>query len=137
MRSILFILIFSLSSVCNAGNYSSIIDVLKEVETNNNIDAIGDNGKAFGILQIHKICIDDVNRYYNTNYTHQDAFNEDCAEEIFRKYINIGVGIYIRKYNKFPSEKDIVRMWNGGVYKGYLRKSTLKYYRRYLRFKNN
>lgn len=137
MKAKLFILILSLSWVCSAKNYSKIIDILKEVETNNNPTSVGDNGKAFGVLQIHKICVDDINRMYGTHYTHEDAFIEECAEEIFRKYINIGVGLYIKKHNKFPSEKDIVRMWNGGVYKGYLKKSTLKYYRRYLRFKNN
>lgn len=136
MKGRLILLLFlSLSLFCAGNNLSTILPVLKQVETNGNVKAIGDNGKAFGILQIHKICVDDVNRIYGTKYTHQDAFNEGCAEEIFNLYIEAGVKRFKFKYGKNPTEKDIVRMWNGGLYNGYKKQSTLKYYRRYLRFK--
>lgn len=128
-------LFLSLSLFCTGNNLSEILPVLKQVETNGDIEAIGDNGKAFGVLQIHKICVDDVNRIYGTTYTHQDAFNEDCAEEIFNLYISYGVKRFKNKYNKEPTEQDIVRMWNGNCYNGYKKKSTLKYYERYKKFK--
>lgn len=135
MKTKLLIILLSLSSFVFSSNYSQIMTVLKHVETNDNVEAIGDNGKAFGVLQIHKICVDDVNRIYGTKYTHQDAFNESCAEEIFILYIDAGIKRFEKKYNKEPTEQDIVRMWNGGVYTGYKKQATLKYYRRYLRFK--
>jgi len=133
---LILIILLSLSSFCQASDISKIITVLKQTESNGDIKAIGDNGKAFGILQIHKICIDDVNRIYGTDYTHQDAFNEHCAEEIFTLYINAGIKRFVKRYSKQPTEQDIVRMWNGGFYKGYRKKTTIKYYRRYLRFKS-
>jgi hydroxymethylpyrimidine pyrophosphatase-like HAD family hydrolase len=136
MKTRLILTLFlSLSLFCTGNNLSKILPVLKQVETNGNVKAIGDNGKAFGVLQIHKICVDDVNRIYGTEYTHEDAFNEACAEEIFMLYINAGVKRFKLKYGKNPTEKDIVRMWNGGFYNGYKKQTTLKYYKRYLRFK--
>lgn len=134
-NNILLFLFLSLSLVSSGNNLSEIIPVLKQVETNGDDKAIGDNGKAFGVLQIHKICVDDVNRIYGTKYTHQDAFNEACAEEIFILYISYGIKIFKNKYNKEPTEQDIVRMWNGNCYNGYKKKSTVKYYERYKKFK--
>lgn len=134
-RSILLIMILTLSLFSYSTNLNEILPVIKLVETNGNSKAIGDNGKAFGILQIHKICIDDVNRIYGTFYTHDDAFDEGCSEEIFNLYINAGVKHFVNKYDKQPTEQDIVRMWNGGFYTGYKKKATIKYYKRYLQLK--
>jgi hypothetical protein len=109
--------------------------VLKHVETHNQPDAIGDNGKAYGVLQIHKIAVDDVNRLYGTDYTHQDAFNVVCSEEIFNLAIKAGIKRYKRIYCRSPTEGELVRMWNGGIYRGYKIDATLKYYKRYKKFK--
>jgi hypothetical protein len=110
--------------------------VLKHVETNNRPDAIGDNGKAYGVLQIHKVAIIDVNRYYGTNYRHQDAFDVVCAEEIFNLYIGLGITLFRNRNRcRSPTEQDMVRMWNGGIYSGHRRDTTIKYYNRYLKLK--
>ena len=118
-------------------NFEPIYEVLKELESNNTENAIGDSGLAIGILQIHKSVIQDVNRYYGTDYTHKDAFDEVCSEEIFVLYISLGIKLYKKKYNKDPTEEDIVRMWNGGIYSGYRRDSTIKYYKKFLSIINN
>ena len=137
MKILLVVLLsFSLSSSAyTPDNLSNIRFVLKHVETNHRLDVIGDGGKAYGILQIHKGVILDVNRYYGTTYTHKDAFDVVCAEEIFNLYIGIGVELFEKKYCRSPTEEEIVRMWNGGCYKGYLYKSTKPYYLKYLKYK--
>ena len=104
MRYLLILLALSLSSFKSHSELSEICDVLKHVETNNNKEAIGDNGKAFGILQIHKEVIIDVNRYYGTDYTHQDAFEPNCAEEIFHLYIKMGIEIFFDTHCRSPTE---------------------------------
>jgi hypothetical protein len=106
---------------------------IKYIESMNKPDAIGDAGKAFGIAQIHKVAVDDVNRMYGTNYTHEDAFDVNCAEEIFHLYITAGIKRFTRIYKRPPTEGEVVRMWNGGIYQGYRIKQTLKYYIRYER----
>ena len=127
------LLCISLSS--HATDLGQIYNVIKHVETNNRELAVGDNGKAYGVVQIHKICVDDINRIYKTSYTHQDAFDKTCSREMFMLYIAAGVKRFKRKYDKDPTEGQIVRMWNGSIYNGYNKRSTVKYYKRYLSYK--
>ena len=115
---------------------SEVMEVIKEVETNNRHDVIGDGGKAFGVLQIHRAVVLDVNRFYSTNYRHEEMWQENCAEEVFYLYQGLGIWLYLKKHNKYPTEEIIVRWWNGGIYKGHLYKSTEEYYERYLDIKN-
>lgn len=117
-------------------NLKEIVNTLKYTETNNNLHAIGDNGKAFGVLQIHDVCVRDVNRLHNTNYKHKQMFKEKFAEEVTLLYLKSGIKRFKKIYRKSPTEEQVVRMHNGGIYKGYRIKATLPYYRRYLKIKN-
>jgi hypothetical protein len=130
-----FALCVSLSLSSYATDLGQIYDILKYVESNNKESAIGDNGKAYGVVQIHKICVADINRIYKTNYTHQQAFDETYSREMFMLYISYGIKRFKLIRCRSPTEEEIVRMWNGGIYRGYLKKSTRAYYRRYLEFK--
>jgi hypothetical protein len=117
-----------------ASSLSEIRDVLKHVETNYNPDLIGDSGKSFGILQIQQGAIDDVNRVYGTDYIHQDAFDINCAEEIFELYIKLWTSKLEKRQNRAATEEDIVRIWNGGP-QGWRRDSTLDYLKKYKYYK--
>lgn len=108
-----------------------IMPILKIVESQCDVDAIGDDGRAFGVLQIHKICVDDVNRIYGTEYTHKQVFDEDIAETIFQLYLGHGIDRYQKKFGHLPSEQQVVRMWNGSIYSGHNKKSTVKYWNKY------
>lgn len=112
-----------------------IMKVLKLVESEGNRKAVSKNKHYVGILQIGKQCIREVNRLYGTTYTHRDAFVVVHAEDIFIKIISAGIKNYQKRYKKDPSEEDIVRMWNGGIYNGYKASSTKKYYNKYLKYK--
>ena len=57
---------------------SSIITV----ESNGKVDAVGDGGKAIGILQIHACVIVDVNRVHGTSYSLDDRKNPDKSLDI-------------------------------------------------------
>lgn len=116
-------------------NLLEIANVLKEVETNNNPNAVGDGGLALGNLQIHEACVIDVNRYYGTTYTHQDAKNPKIAQDIFVKYLSLGIELYTLRCGYPPSEDEIVRMWNGGIYRGYEYTDTLPYLAKYKEYK--
>ena len=111
---------------------TSIMSILKTVETNNDVDAIGDNGTSYGILQIQRSVLSDVNRIYDTNYKHIDMFSEKASEEVFKLYMCYGKEVFLRKHCRFPTEEEMVRMWNGGIYKGYTYNQTESYYQKYL-----
>lgn len=130
----LFILVCFLSNSLTANNISKIREVLKHVETNYRIEMIGDGGDSFGILQIQEAVIIDINRKFGTNYSHQDAFDEVCAEEIFELYIQMYSKKLEKKEKRPVTEYDIVRMWNGGP-RGYKRSSTLDYLEKYKKYK--
>ena len=110
----------------------SIMSILKTVETNNNSDSIGDNGRSYGILQIQTSVLSDVNRIYGTEYYHEQMFSEEASEEVFKLYMCYGREVFLKKYCRFPTEEEMVRMWNGGIYKGYTYNQTKKYYKKYL-----
>jgi len=111
---------------------TSIMSILKTVETNNDVDAIGDNGTSYGILQIQRSVLSDVNRIYDTNYKHINMFSEKASEEVFMLYLCYGKEVFLRKHCRFPTEEEMVRMWNGGIYKGYTYNQTESYYQKYL-----
>ena len=134
-RLVVIIFVWFLSLSSHATDLVQIYDVIKHVETNNKDSAVGDNGKAYGVVQIHKICVADINRIYKTNYLHKDAFNKDCAREMFMLYISEGIRLFKVKHCRSPTEGQIVRMWNGGIYRGYFKKATLKYLKRYYIYK--
>ncbi len=82
-------------------------------------NAINFNEKAFGVLQIRKCVIDDVNFFYNTNYKHSDAFDYDKSIDIFWKYQRI--------WNNLNTPESYARIWNGGP-SGMKKRATLKYW---------
>jgi hypothetical protein len=131
---IFFFVLFTFAS--RANNYREIVTVLKHIESNNNPHAIGDGGDSYGVLQVQKAAVIDVNRYYGTRYTHEQMFNASCAEEVTILYMKMGAELYEKRYGKCPTEEVLVRNHNGGIYQGYKVKSTMNYYRKYLKFKS-
>ena len=112
-------------------NLSTIISKLIIIESNNNPNLVGDNGTAIGILQIRPICVKDINRLNNTRFTHKDALDSLKSCLMAKLYLQNGIDLYLKKHNKFPTIEQIVRMWNGGIYKGYVYSSTKNYYNKY------
>lgn len=130
MKTLILLILFSLSAHPEP-SLTKIWKRIVEIESNKDPTAIGDNGMSWGIVQIQKIAVDDVNRLYGTSYTHADAFDVECAKEIFHLYLYAGIVMFKNRYNRMPTEQEVVRMWNGGIYTGYKRKTTIKYYRKY------
>ena len=129
------LLLFSIFTTAKAEYYEDIVEVLKYVETENKPHLVGDNGTSYGVLQIQKACVDDVNRYWGTNYTHQQMFKPSCAEEVTILYMKMGAELFYKKYQRLPTEEELVRNHNGGIYQGYRIKATRKYYVKYLQWK--
>ena len=47
-------------------------------------------------------------------------------------YLCYGKEVFLKKHCRFPTEQELVRMWNGGIYKGYKYEQTKSYYEKYL-----
>ena len=133
MKKIL-LLIYLVTTAAIGNNLKEIRDVLKHVESNHNPTLVGDNGRSWGILQIQLIAIEDVNRKYGTNYTHEDAFDVACAEEIFELYVTMWATHLEKKHGRSATAEDIVRIWNGGP-DGYRESGTIDYLKKYYKYK--
>ena len=89
-------------------------------------NAIGDNGKAWGILQMHEAYVTDAAQYANVSWTHADALDPSKAKEIFVAYMSR----YAQKKNKpygMTYAEYVSRKHNGGP-TGHLKESTISYW---------
>jgi hypothetical protein len=100
--------------------------------------SIGDKGRAYGCLQIHPICVRDVNERYNTKYVHIDLLDGDIqmSKDICMLFLTHYGVHYSKKFNKTASMEVLARMWNGGP-RGYQKSSTLKYWKEVQSLINN
>jgi len=129
MKKCIIIILLFIAHLCYAPSvtyensenlYSTLFSII-ETESNWDSKAINYKESAFGILQIRKLVIKDVNWYYGTSYRHADAFDINKAIEIF--------WLYQKMWNKQLTPENIARTWNGG-YNGSREKSTIKYWKK-------
>ena len=106
---------------------SKLLNAISTVESHGDLKAIGDKGKAKGVLQIWKSVVDDVNRVYKTNYVHDDAFDLAKARQIASKYLTYWGKQYQKKTEKAPTYEVLARVWNGGP-GGYKKPATVEYW---------
>ena len=85
---------------------SNLISALIIVESSGNDQAIGDQGRAIGCLQIHKAVVLDVNGFTGSHYRHQDMTNRAQARAVCEAYL--------KHYGKGCSTEQLARRWNGG-----------------------
>ena len=96
----------------------ALIQALCMVESGGNPDAVGDGGKAVGILQIHPIMVRDVNRILGREvFTDEDRWDAGKSRTIARTYLDYYGG----------TTEERARKWNGGP-QGHTKKSTLGYW---------
>ncbi len=102
-------------------NFSNLITALIVVESGGNDQAIGDNGRALGPLQIHKAVVVDVNRFTGSHYRHQDMTNRVAARAVCEAYLT--------HYGRGATTEQLARKWNGGP-TGDRKTATLPYWRK-------
>ena len=85
---------------------SNLISALIIVESSGNDQAIGDNGRALGPLQIHRGVVQDVNRITGSHYKHSEMTNRVAARAVCEAYF--------RHYAKGATTEQLARRWNGG-----------------------
>jgi len=95
------------------------------VESGGDSHAIGDNGNAYGCLQIWPAYVQDANEYARTSYTHDDAFDRDKSVAIFTAYMSRYATE--KRLGRTPTAEDIARIHNGGP-NGYRKAATDVYW---------
>jgi hypothetical protein len=87
-------------------NLTNLISALIIVESSGNDQAIGDQGRAIGCLQIHRAVVLDVNRITGSHYRHQDMTNRAQARAVCEAYL--------KHYGRGATTEQLARRWNGG-----------------------
>ena len=93
-------------------NYMLFILCLIQIESSNNNNAIGDNGKAVGCLQIHPIMVREVNRICRIK---RSKMHFTIADRMDRTKSITMATIYFRYHIKnLENYEAMARSWNGG-----------------------
>ena len=95
-----------------------------QVESNGKDSVIGDNGKAIGILQMHKIAVRSVNKILKKNdidkeYSYDDRYSREKTIEMY--------WIWRNAKHSHSDYETIARSWNGGP-RGPKKKATIHYW---------
>lgn len=97
-----------------AEDINKLIPILIKIESNGNPNAVGDNGKAIGILQIHRSYVTCVNNILGVKnyFAYEDAFNPGKAITMTKIYL----GHYgtTKRLKMLPSMLDLAAIHNGG-----------------------
>ena len=84
-----------------------LVHRIMKVESEFNHSAIGDNGKAVGLFQIHSIMVREVNRITGEElYSYSDRLDSIKSREMFE--------IYQAHYNPDKDLQLAAYLWNGG-----------------------
>jgi hypothetical protein len=101
-----------------------VLEKIIQIESEGNPMAVGDNGKAIGLLQIWPIMIHEVNRLLKEErYSLEDRWDSLKSIEMFITYQEI--------VNPDWNEELAARRWNGGI-RGERNPKTDIYWEKYL-----
>ena len=107
-------------------SFEDLLNAIAIVESNNNPSAIGDNGRAVGLMQLWKIALDDVNRILDCDkYSYADRLDPIKSKAMVRIYLTHYATDW--RIGRPPTFEDMARIHNGGP-NGYKKESTKKYW---------
>jgi len=116
------ILMVLISQVLHA---TPLLTAIEQVESGGNAFAVGDSGKAIGILQIHQCVLDDINRANGMKFRHHAMLDPHLSRIVFYRYIELWATE--ARIGRAVTDEDMARIWNGGP-DGWKKESTLVYW---------
>jgi len=125
LRSVFIFL--GLALVAQAQPTEKLVATLVEVESRGDPTLVGDKGKAWGVLQVHLVAVQDVNRIYGSGFTHSQMRDPAVARAVCRMYL----AHYATRsrLGRPVTNQDYARIWNGGP-DGWKKPVTLSYWYR-------
>ena len=103
----------------------TLILALISVESNGDDNAIGDDGKAYGCLQLHASYVADAAEYAGEDWTHLDAFDRETSIDIMLAYMSRYATE--ARLGRPVTAEDVARIHNGGP-SGWRKASTEDYW---------
>ena len=107
-----------------------LIPALIAVESGGNWNAIGDNGRARGALQIHRACWQDGCEELGVQWDYETGAHDPTkAKAVCKAYLTRYGRAYERRTGRKATPEVLARIWNGGP-TGYKKKATERYWRK-------
>jgi hypothetical protein len=106
---------------------SHLILAIMLVESNADVNAIGDNGTAHGCLQLTEAYIKDAAEHANEDWTVEDAYSYEKSRMIFNAYMHRYATP--ERLGRWVTPEDIARIHNGGP-DGWKKESTKEYWKK-------
>lgn len=118
--------------VCQAATsandpFPAVLKAMIYVESRGDPLAVGDGGRAIGVLQIHKDYWRDATGFLGVDWPYSDARDPVKAAAAVRAYCEH----YAKAYNRPWTAETISRIHNGGPL-GWKKRATIRYYRKIL-----
>lgn len=127
------IMTFSLILFCsNAYAVEINLKAVAWIESSGNPKAVGDNGKALGLYQLHKGVIDDYNKENHVLNTHSDALEPITAHKIAKWYLTIKIPKYLKYYGLKDTLANRLTAYNMGIKAVREKRTAKKYLKKYL-----
>ena len=108
-------------------NLMALIMVIIQVESSGNDLAVGDDGLAFGCLQMHSAYVRDASEYAQKDWVHEDAFDRETSINIFIAYMSRYATE--ERLGRAVTIEDIARIHNGGP-NGWKKSATEAYWKK-------
>jgi hypothetical protein len=106
-----------------------LIPFLIQVESGGDPNALGDGGRALGILQIHAAAWKDGCAEMKVDWSYDTATNALRSRAVCHAYLMRYGRAYERETGRQATPEVLARIWNGGP-RGWKRKGTEAYWQR-------
>lgn len=103
---------------------AALLAALIAIESGGNPSAIGDGGRAVGVLQIHAAVVEDCNRILAMR---GEAHRYTLADRYSPAHSRAMAIVYLRHYCPNGTAEQMARTWNGGP-QGAQKQATVAYW---------
>jgi muramidase (phage lysozyme) len=90
----------------------TVLSAMRIVESNNNPNAVGDNGNAIGVYQVWDSYWKDATEFSGIRGVYKDCYNPNYADRIVRAYMKRYANE--KRLGREVTMEDIARIHNGG-----------------------
>jgi len=111
------------AAAVNPDDIERLLDAIARIESQCDPNAVGDDGRALGAYQIHRVYWEDGTELLGVDWPHRDATDPKKARRV--------VKAYLLHYGKGKSLIEMARIHNGGPH-GCRKKATFPYARKIL-----
>ena len=127
-RGVLTIALFCAMTASAVEVPEKLLNAISIVESGKKANAVGDNGKALGCFQLHKIHVRDVNNILGRSvYSYSDRLNPNKSKAVTVIYLKHYGRVYERKTGKPATLEVLARIHNGGP-NGWSKPATKEYW---------